>query len=111
MGRLEREGLGWLPLMCNCSTLLTYSLAVLLNERFFEGESLMLLPLASVLLLLTYDPYFFSGLSSRRRYVFPLLSVVVGFVCMALIEAWEDFGVEHISFKKSKTTPLGGLFL
>lgn len=67
----------------------------------------MLLPLATVLLLLTWDPLIFRGLTPRRRYFFPVLSAAAGLSWVSLVELWEDYIYGGLVFGKSFMPPWG----
>ena len=80
---LYTEGLGWLPTAGNLITILCFTLCIALDTAWFDGGDLVVLPLSSLLLLLSPDPVLMPGLVPRRRYLPPALAAAGYLAVMA----------------------------
>ena len=100
---LRAEGLGWLPLASNLITLLCFGICVVLDRMWFEGGELMVLPLCSLLLMLSQDSLLLPSLTQRRRYFFPVLAAVGH---LTLVSIGEIMAVAHMQADTMEHSPL-----
>ena len=66
----------------------------------------MLIPLAAILLLLTWDPVILRALSPRRRYFLPTLALAASLSWAACVEVWEDYVEEGLMFRWAWFSPV-----
>jgi len=92
LARLQPEGLGWAPTLCNLAVLSALLLGVVLNGQVTGGAPEAVFMLCPLLLLLHQDPVIMPGLTAARRYV-PLLAAGAAFLAgNAITTAIEQAG-------------------
>lgn len=99
---LRMEGLGWLPTAGNLITVLCFMLCVTLEMVWFKGGELVLLPLCSLLLLLSQDRLIFPQLNHRRRYFPPILAATSH---LALTSCNEVMQIAHLHADATGQSP------
>lgn len=87
--RLAAEA-AWMPAVGNVSTVLCFTICLLLNMHLTGGSNRAIFFLAPILLLLNQDSDIFAGFGDRQRY-FPVTLAISGYLVLtALYRIWEE---------------------
>ncbi|KAM0934804.1 hypothetical protein DsansV1_C30g0214331 [Dioscorea sansibarensis] len=87
--RLAAEA-AWMPAVGNVSSVLCFTICLLLNMHLTGGSNRAIFFLAPILLLLNQDSDIFAGFGDRQRY-FPVTLAISGYLVLtALYRIWEE---------------------
>ncbi|XP_073013150.1 uncharacterized protein [Typha latifolia] len=87
--RLTAEA-AWMPAVGNVSTVLSFTICLILNMTLTGGSNRAIFFLAPILLLLNQDSDIFAGFGDRQRY-FPVTVAISGYLILtALYRIWEE---------------------
>ncbi|KAL4191966.1 hypothetical protein AMTRI_Chr06g191580 [Amborella trichopoda] len=87
--KLAAEG-AWMPFIGNVSTLLCFTICLVLSIHLTGGSNRAIFLITPILLLLNQDSDFLIGFGDRQRY-FPVVLAISGYlVLLALYRIWEE---------------------